>query len=407
MALQEKTLSFPKDLEEHVELWVKEGIIDAGQKDRILARYELFKEAEQKAGPGKLIATVSVLGAILVGVGFILFIASNWSLLPKWGKLCIVFSSMFVSYGIGFYLRYEKESYPKVGASLILLGALIFGAGIFLTAQMYHITVHYPNGPLMWGLAVLPLAYLLKFKSLVSLAILDLLVWLGMEASLRLSYAHYGAALSMPVLFLMAGASLWGIGLMHRDWQALRVLSSPFVIIGSLVALSAQFFLSFGIFDMQDGSNDLMIFYLGAAVLLLLAATKRCLSEAKEPGWLPETLALFGLIVIAFCISSLHPQLSSAGYRGSFRLLFNIFFALEIVGLVVLGFIRQYPAYVNIGLLFFALDVIARYFDFFWALLPRSLFFIFGGLLLLTGGIMLEKKRRKILASFNIQEGEE
>ena len=35
MALQKKDLSFPKDLEKHVVLWVKEGIIDAGQKDRI------------------------------------------------------------------------------------------------------------------------------------------------------------------------------------------------------------------------------------------------------------------------------------------------------------------------------------------------------------------------------------
>jgi len=86
------------------------------------------------------------------------------------------------------------------------------------------------------------------------------------------------------------------------------------------------------------------------------------------------------------------------------RLFLNILFALEIVGVVVLGFMRRYPVYVNIGLLFFALDVIARYFDFFWELLPRSLFFILGGLLLLFGGILLERKRRKILSSFDVEE---
>ena len=407
MSDQEKLLLFPKDLEKHVEIWVKEGIIEPEQKDCILARYRLLKEAEQKAGPGRLIATLSILGSILVGVGFILFIASNWSLIPKWGKLSLVFLSMLASYGTGFYFRYERKSYPRVGASLILLGALIFGAGIFLIAQMYHITVHYPNGPLMWGLAVLPLAYLLRFRSLVSLAIIDLLIWLGMEAKLRLSYSYYGAAFEMVALFLMAGTSLWGIGLMHRDWKALRVLSSPFITIGSLIALSAQFFFSFSDFRMQQAPGDLVSFHFGAAILLSIAMIKRCLSEGKEQAWLPETLGLVGLMVIAFGFFSWQPRLSSLGYGGTFRLLFNILYASEIVGLVVLGFIRRYPTYVNIGLLFFALDVIARYFDFFWALLPRSLFFILGGLMLLTGGIMLEKKRRKILVSFNIKEAEE
>jgi len=134
---------------------------------------------------------------------------------------------------------------------------------------------------------------------------------------------------------------------------------------------------------------------------------KQCLSGGKEQAWLPETLGLLGLMVVAFTFSSWQPRLSLLGHGGTFRLLFNILFALEIVGLIIIGFVRRYPTYVNIGLLFFALDVIARYFDFFWALLPRSLFFILGGLLLLTGGIMLEKKRRKILASFNIREAEE
>jgi uncharacterized membrane protein len=80
---------------------------------------------------------------------------------------------------------------------------------------------------------------------------------------------------------------------------------------------------------------------------------------------------------------------------------------LEIFGLIILGFIRRYSIYVNIGLLFFALDVVARYFDLFWELLPRSLFFVAGGLLLLLGGILLERKRRRILASFNIKEADE
>jgi len=50
------------------------------------------------------------------------------------------------------------------------------------------------------------------------------------------------------------------------------------------------------------------------------------------------------------------------------------------------------------------LDVTARYFDFFWKLLPRSIFFIVGGLILLAGGMFLERKRRAVLDSFQMRE---
>ena len=146
------------------------------------------------------------------------------------------------------------------------------------------------------------------------------------------------------------------------------------------------------------------MFYIGIATLFLLSVVPRFLSKEKEKGWGTEILGLFILMGIVLYLSLSFPEMSSKAFKGGFRLFFNILFALEIFGLIILGFIKRYPTYVNIGLLFFALDVVARYFDLFWALLPRSLFFIIGGLFLLFGGILLERKRRKILSSFNIEE---
>ncbi len=406
MATGKEDFSFQRRLEQEIELWLKEGLIIPDQKSQILARYRVLKEADEKAGPGKLITTISILGSILIGVGTILFIASNWSFIPKWGKLFILFSSMLTSYGLGFYFRYEKVNYPKVGASLILLGSLVFGAGMFFIAQIYHITVHYPNGPLLWGLGVLPLAYLLRFKSLVSLAILDLLIWLGMEASFWIFYFNHNEVTTLVNLYLMAGVALWGIGLMHREWRSLRIISSPYIILGSLITLSAGYILTFEIFEFSFRSETLLMFYIGITVLFLLSVIPHFLSKEKEKAWGPETLGLFILMGIVLYLSLSFPVMSSKAFKGGFRLFFNILFAFEILGLILLGFLRRYPTYVNIGLLFFALDVVARYFDFFWALLPRSLFFVAGGLLLLFGGIYLERKRRKILVSFNIEEAD-
>ena len=43
-----------------------------------------------------------------------------------------------------------------------------------------------------------------------------------------------------------------------------------------------------------------------------------------------------------------------------------------------------------------AVYIIAKYFDFFWDLLARSVFFMVGGIILVIGGIILERKRREL-----------
>ncbi len=405
MPPREKDFSFQRRLAQEIKLWLKEGIILPEQKERILARYAVLKKADERAGPGKLITIISLLGAILVGVGVILFIASNWSAIPQWGRLAIIFSSMIASYGCGFYLRYEAQNYPKVGAALILLGALIFGGGMFLIAQIYHISVHYPNGPLLWGLFVLPLAYLLRYKSLISVAILVLLTWLGMEASFWITNSAYHDPLAMVFLFCMAGVTLWGVGVMHRGWEPLANISGPYILIGSLVTFFAVYLLTFDLYALGSGSDALVLFYLGMAAFFLIAVVLQCLFAGKEKGWFIEPLGLLIFMIIMLYFSRAPLKITPAN-MGVLRLFFNILFALAIVGIIILGFVRRYSVYINIGLLFFALDVVTRYFDFFWRLLPRSLFFIVGGLLLLLGGVFLERKRRKILASFNIEEAD-
>ena len=65
--------------------------------------------------------------------------------------------------------------------------------------------------------------------------------------------------------------------------------------------------------------------------------------------------------------------------------------------LLLLGYKNGDTLLINISLLFFVIDVISRYFDFFWKLMPRSVFFMIGGVLLLAGGTFLERSRRKLL----------
>src|SRR5665648_81042 len=90
-----------------VEKWEKQGIIDESQARKIVSTYGraeapsepklvpieqkvVIKEDEQS----KLIAILSIIGAILVGVGVILFVGSNWNKIPEFLKLALLFLSL-------------------------------------------------------------------------------------------------------------------------------------------------------------------------------------------------------------------------------------------------------------------------------------------------------------------------
>jgi len=403
---------FARKLREEIEIWEQEGLVSPILKDQILAYYKMKARLGGPAATGKLITALSILGSVLAGVGVILFVAANWSAIPVGGKLALIFVPLVASYGLGYLLRYERGDFPRVGAGFILLGGLLFGAGIFLIAQIYHLSVHFANGPLIWGLGVLPLAYLLRFKTLLSLSLIVLLVWLGMETHSWLPQEAFETSGPVPgeskfiSLYFMTGLALWGLGLMHRGYEGFRKISDPYIVLGILCTFGTGFLFTFDLYGGHFGAPVLWPFYLALSVLFLLSLFGFALSSEKPSGWVWEVVFLLVLFGLALCLTFLFGGLPGREHR-DFVLSANLIFALAILIVLFLGYLREFPVYVNVALLFFVLDIFVRYFDFFWELLPRSLFFIIGGLILLTGGVLLERKRRKILGSFRKPQDED
>ncbi len=64
---RKEDIAFIRRLAREMDGWVADGRIAPGQRDAILSQYRALAEADEKAGPGRLVTVVSVLGAILVG----------------------------------------------------------------------------------------------------------------------------------------------------------------------------------------------------------------------------------------------------------------------------------------------------------------------------------------------------
>ncbi|OGP87581.1 MAG: hypothetical protein A2157_13685 [Deltaproteobacteria bacterium RBG_16_47_11] len=60
---------FQAKLKQEIEVWLKEGVIDADQKEQLLERYRRLKKAAEKAGPGKLITYYSCINETIFQPG--------------------------------------------------------------------------------------------------------------------------------------------------------------------------------------------------------------------------------------------------------------------------------------------------------------------------------------------------
>jgi len=378
-----RTKKFKSILMQEIQSWVKEGIITPQQQRTLEERYESGVAIEDSSS--KVIKIIVTIGSLLLGIGVILFFAANWQALPKFGKLLIIFSVIGASYAVGYILQFAKGNYPKTGGALIFLGCILYGSGIALIAQMYHMSVHYPNGILLWLVGVIPLAYAVRSRPILWAAVVGFLVWIGAELSLRIPRFQEEWLFA---LYFIVGVFLHGLGQLHERFSKTVIYSEVYKIVGYCLVIPVTFIFSFKEMGNLEWESPFILFAIGGGVLAFLIA--QTLWVKLREGTLHYELLILGAILLcsfAFFINS-----------DVFRVIFfNLLLFGECLGIVVYGLHTRKGYLVTIGLGFIGLQLVARYFDMFWRLMPRSIFFMVGGALLLVLGIYLEKRRRILM----------
>jgi uncharacterized membrane protein len=385
-----------------VDAWRSDGLIDLDQANAILSRYGLAEAPqEDRSGPGRLIAAVSSLGAILLGVGVILFFAANWAAIGEWPKVALVLAAIGLAYGVGFVLRYRPGNYPRVGASLILLGALLYGAGVFLIMQIFHMNAADPVGVLLWTVGVVPLAYANRSRAILGLGLLTFLLWVGWALLEQID------AMSEDVFFyiyFVLGVTLLAIGYHHRRFGAHANFEGVYRGIGLIVAFVPFHLTTYPFMIDEKGDwpgwsvlatpEALLVFWLP----LVLATAVGITVPVRQPT--PTRLLRIeaaGLVVVVVLAA-----VAAVAPGGAWMaVIANIAYFVAVVAVIADGYLTADAKSVNIGLVFFSLGLIARYFDFFWDLLPRSAFFMAGGLVLIVGSLVLERFRRRLIRTMS------
>lgn len=127
----------------------KEGIISNEQRSQMMDAYEV------RAGIN-LTRIVSVVGAVLVGLGILTYIAGNWSYLSPNMRLFIITFGITAAYLTGLKL---DVGYPKTAKAMRYISLFIFGGGLFLTDQTYHLNRPVAFHFLIWATGIIIMLY--------------------------------------------------------------------------------------------------------------------------------------------------------------------------------------------------------------------------------------------------------
>ena len=393
--------SYVERLAHDVAVWQREGLITAEQERAILSRIGAGEPRLIGAlRMGWLVTAVSLIGALVLAGGVVLLFASQWREMPDWFRTAVVFAGMFAAYGGGYLLMY-RYGMERVGAALLLLGVLLFEAGLYLFADIYGLPLTTANDEqpapqylLLAAIGTLPLAY--AFGSRIVLLfgianfILSAIFWLIAR------YVDTEKTDSVLIVIGLLGVSLYAVGHLHALRATWEKFGEVYLFAGTVVTLSLVYVFTFdepwrAIID--DGIESYAappLVYVSLAVAAALVAAQWA-ARPRDVEANAETGILAALLTVAAVVATWPAW---TGYAVVFN---GVFFAAA-AGFVTRGYLCGDERYVNFGLLLVAVGVLTRYVDVFWSLLANSAFFIIGGVLLLAVAFGLERLRRTLVA---------
>lgn len=410
-------------LQEEVDDWSREGIVDDHQAKLILSRYGLaeapsgIEKVSPKKDTSQLVTVVSILGAFLIGIGAILFVASNWQRIPNIAKMVLLLGTTYGTYFVGWELKFNRRTHPVMGEALLFLASLFVGATIFLTAKIFNVNANAHWLLLVWFLAILPFGYAFRSSSILSLNIITFALWTMFYISQSRYLIH--SSFEIFMLYLLFGINLYGLGQLHLKFEKyahFRLVHQGF---GLFFILISYFYFSLetpyreSLTRFIPISWQVQLFFLLFTVTSVLFLVSNFSMYRKVKNTKYELIVLLlafsgwvGAWLLTFFIDSFTTSVTEYGYTYTridpqiatiLFILFNLTFFVLSIGSILIGYYKSTVPFVNIGMLFFVLGVLHLYFTTLYELLPRSLAFIAGGLILITLGWYLENKRRSII----------
>lgn len=367
--LKKRDLAF---LNRELDFWCEEEILSEEQAEAIRGFYSPSK--------GYFSQMILILGTMLIGLGILSFIAANWMDFPRVMRVALLVGGYLLSLAAAWRLETKD---PRLSRALLLLGFFLYGAGIFLIAQMFHSGGEWTDAVAWWIVGSIPAAAL--FRDEFKLVFLQILtgIYLFGTVNMQISLTRAVDVSLFPVVSTLLVLSLWAL------WQ-FTDNESGFVFNRSsglcfdfnvLLSLGLASDISFRLCS-EDVTLILLSFY---AIGLFLSFAPFKVRRNELTRWGITVTGISGIFLsFPFMWEITESRLAHVESLPVLAALLTCIYMLRHV----------YKGYFS-ATVFFCILVLRYYFDNFFSFMPKSLFFIVGGLLLLGMGFVLDRFRKK------------
>ena len=285
MHLKSKTAVIGEALQD----WRERGLLDT---ETALRLRDDLEQGKQRFSFNAFVITA---GVICLCFAAMTFVAANWDQMSRLLRLGLVMLALWVAWGAALWAGVRGLHWWH--QALLMLACGLFGAGIMLVSQIYHIQGNAADAVWLWALGAMVAVALTRGTMALVLAILLFALWHGMQID---SFGRE-SDLNLPYLawwMLGAGLALW---LRSRAAAHMSVLALCFWLLSAVASVALP--------------------YLAALILAMLALTaiSGMLASLSGPRLLRgfEGAALtYAVLMLAVTIFYLTLSLSEAYLRG-------------------------------------------------------------------------------------------
>jgi uncharacterized membrane protein len=364
-------------LEKKLNLWKNNNLITTEQFDSIL-------EYENKNSNSKLgIYTIITLGCVVLGLGIIALVASNWEVISDFVKLVIDF---FILSILGLYIfRKYDNSNIRVKDSLIVVFILLIIGSIGLISQIYNTGGELYQAFLFWSIITLPIILFSESIFPSQFWIVSSFFVLNSYLEIFLRDKNPNLLITINILCIPNFFILLGLSLNYFNLNSLKKFSKSFYFWGFLIFLINTISVNFLSTDLELLTDNFKIIY---SLYFIITILLFILTYKKDKKLSILYLAFIGLYFMNFYVhiaTESTKLLNASLFIALWFLISFIFLNLKYLKLFEFSFII-------IGFRFLLI-----YFEIFSSLLLTGVGLVFSGILIILIAVLYIKFKTHLL----------
>ncbi|SHJ67392.1 Uncharacterized membrane protein [Dethiosulfatibacter aminovorans DSM 17477] len=349
--MKKKISTFKLDfLEKELEYQKEMHVINEETKNQILNQYEQPDEIN-------FIKVVITVGATLVGLSALSFVTAQWEFMTNPIKLSILFVLFLASLVLYLYL---KKHNPKTSYSFLYINGFLIGGILSLAYNIVDLPYHQSVGLFAWSLILILLSILFK----------DKLMFIFAQV-----VAIFFAVSGLDQVYLILPTILIPIFYLTNIYHKYP-LTSSIINVGVICALVLQYFVY-----LETNSALIIISYMLIGFYLFYRRFKYHNLWSEYIGFI-----LASTMAVLMTSREAWENLLGIEDGNTYAIVWGTVLAIYFLVMI---------KHKSMTSLFFLCVLIFRfYFDMFYGLMPRSIFFFVGGVVILMMGLYFERKRR-------------